>query len=52
MAKIVCEDRGSMRLKLPVTVWRSLNIPDKGEYIGVVREERFRGDMTLKQDGG
>ncbi|MEM0481323.1 MAG: hypothetical protein QXM16_00320 [Nitrososphaerota archaeon] len=27
-----------MRLKLPRTAWRSLNIPDKGDYIGVVRE--------------
>ncbi|MEM0482000.1 MAG: hypothetical protein QXM16_03825 [Nitrososphaerota archaeon] len=26
-----------MRLKLLRTAWQSLNIPDKGEYIGVIR---------------
>ncbi|MEM0482394.1 MAG: hypothetical protein QXM16_05870 [Nitrososphaerota archaeon] len=34
---MVCEERGLMRLKLPRTAWQSLNIPDKGEYIGVIR---------------
>ncbi|MEM0481531.1 MAG: hypothetical protein QXM16_01395 [Nitrososphaerota archaeon] len=41
MARIVCGERGSMRIKLPITVWRSLKIPDKGDYIGIVRGERL-----------
>ncbi|MEM2237954.1 MAG: hypothetical protein QXU87_08305 [Candidatus Caldarchaeum sp.] len=47
-AKIVCEETGSMRLKLPKTVWQSLNIPDKGDYVGCVKGMEFRGryDVT------
>ncbi|MEM2986463.1 MAG: hypothetical protein QXZ71_05345 [Candidatus Caldarchaeum sp.] len=48
VAKIVCEDGGNMRLKLPTTVWRSLNIPDKGDYTAYVKGEVFKGryDVT------
>jgi len=48
VAKIVCEERGNMRLKLPTTVWRSLNIPDKGDYTAYVKGEVFKGryDVT------
>ncbi|MEM1948518.1 MAG: hypothetical protein QXG52_00115 [Candidatus Caldarchaeum sp.] len=37
-----------MRLIMPITVWRSLNIPDKGDYIGCVKGMEFRGryDVT------
>ncbi|MEM1952653.1 MAG: hypothetical protein QW299_04905, partial [Candidatus Caldarchaeum sp.] len=45
VAKIIVENRGNMRLKLPKTVWQSLNIPDKGDY---VKGEVFKGryDVT------
>lgn len=42
-ARIIHEASGTLRLKLPIRVFKEFELPPKGDYIAVVRGERFTG---------